>query len=476
MRRKLAVAVCVVAGVLGSSRSWGADDAYLQSIGDFLHERFDGRKDCMVIGVVDEKGSTVMGAGSLDNGTGREVDGDTVFFIGSVSKTFTALLLAEMAERGEVKLEDPVARYLPASVKVPTHGGKEIRVVDLATQASGFPVNASNMVGKDDRERYESYTVERMYAFVSGFELTSDPGEKFEYSNVGMSLLGNAEERAAGKDFDKLLVERICKPLGMESTCIHPTLEMKGRMAIGHDGKGNREGPWELQAYIPAGAIHSTANDLLKYAAAHAGIMKTELAGPIARTHVIAHEDLQGLSDVPAIAAFGHTAMCWVDREALQPPGMELLGHAGGAGSYHAWVGFDLKQHRGVVVLSTENDFSVEGVGWTVLQERPLRKETAGQFAHAQVGVGMAVDVDAKTGVVSVKSVFADSPAGRAGVAVGMVIRKIDDVEIDGKKLAEVTQLLHGDVGTTVRLELADAGGKVQTIQVVRGKFMILPA
>ena len=475
MRRKLAVALGVVAGVLGSGRAWAADDAYWRSIGAFLHERFDGKKDCMVIGVVDEKQTRVMAAGSLDNATGREVNGDTVFFIGSVSKTFTALLLSEMNERGEVKLEDPVARYLPASVKVPTHGAKEIRLVDLATQAGGFPMNASNMVGKDSREQYEGYTLERMYAFISGFELTRDPGEEFQYSNVGMSLLGNAEERAAKKDFEKLLVERICKPLGMESTCIHPTEEMKGRMAMGHDEKGNPEGPWELQAYIPAGSVHSTANDLLKYAAAHAGITKSSLAGAIARTHVIAHEDFRGELDVPGFGAFGHTAMCWVDRDALQPAGMELLGHAGGSGSYHAWVGFDLKQHRGVVVLSTENDFSVEGVGWTVLQERPLKKETAGQFAHAQIGVGIVVDVDAKTGIVSVKSVVADSPASRAGVTAGMVIRKIDEFAIDGKKLPDVTRLLHGDAGTKIRLELADAGGKVQVIQVERGKFMILP-
>ena len=84
--------------------------------------------------------------------------------------------------------------------------------------------------------------------------------------------------------------------------------------------------------------------------------------------------------------------------------------------------------------------------------------------------------MDAKTGIVSVKGVIAESPAARAGVAAGMVIRKIDEVRMGGKTLLEVTQLLHGDAGTKVELELADAGGKVQAIQVIRGKFMILPA
>ena len=100
-----------------------------------------------------------------------------------------------MASRDEVQLDDPVAKYLPVSVKVPTHAGKSITLVHLATHTAGFPVNPNNMTGRNDRERYETYTVEKMYSFLSSYQLSRDPGAEFEYSNIGMALLGHALER-----------------------------------------------------------------------------------------------------------------------------------------------------------------------------------------------------------------------------------------------------------------------------------------
>src|SRR3954452_25159077 len=101
-------------------------EAETDGVKSFLRDNFNGRKDCMVIGLIDERGSKVFGGGTLDNGTTNMVNGDSVFFIGSITKTFTALLLQDMADRGEVKLDDPVATYLPRSVTMPRHGGKEI--------------------------------------------------------------------------------------------------------------------------------------------------------------------------------------------------------------------------------------------------------------------------------------------------------------------------------------------------------------
>jgi D-alanyl-D-alanine-carboxypeptidase/D-alanyl-D-alanine-endopeptidase len=127
------------------------DDHYVGSIKTFLRDHFDADKACIVIGLVDEHGSTVIPWGKLGNGTGQDVNGDSVFSVGSVSKTFTTLLLIDMIDRGEMKPEDPVAKYLPKSVKMPTRGGKQITLLDLATHTAGFPVNPDNMSGKDDK-------------------------------------------------------------------------------------------------------------------------------------------------------------------------------------------------------------------------------------------------------------------------------------------------------------------------------------
>ena len=210
-------------------------ESEVRGIEAFLRTTFHERNSAIVVGLIDESGRRILADGSLNNGTDQKPDGDTVFFIGSVTKTFTALLLVEMAERGEVELDDPVAKFLPASVRVPTRNGKEITLLHLATHTGGFPGNANNMIGENTQQEYETYSVEMMHEYVSKFELTRDPGSGFEYSNVGMALLGHALERRAGMSFESLVIERICRPLGMDSTCIKPTGELKARLAMGRD-------------------------------------------------------------------------------------------------------------------------------------------------------------------------------------------------------------------------------------------------
>ena len=171
----------------------GFSDAEAEAIQAFLRENFGNTNAGMVIGLVDERGSRVLAAGKLDNGTRQEVNGDTVFEIGSVTKTFTTLLLQDMVERDEVKLDDPVAKYLPESVKVPARDGKQITLLNLATHTAGLPRDPSNLTPGHGlpENAFADYTVEKLYAFLSSFALDREPGSKFEYSNVGMALLGH---------------------------------------------------------------------------------------------------------------------------------------------------------------------------------------------------------------------------------------------------------------------------------------------
>ena len=439
----------------------------------FLHDNFRQTNACMVIGLADQRGNKIFSAGNLDNGTDRDVNGDTVFFIGSVSKTFTALLLQDAVERGELKQDDPVTKYLPTSIEMPTHGGKEIALLDLATHTAGFPANPDNMMGATVKEQYETYTVEKMYAFLSGYTLRRDPGAEFEYSNVGMALLGHVIALRTGTNFESLVVNRICRPLHMDSTCITLTPELKARLAMGHDDSGKLSPPWKLQAYSPAGDIHSTANDLLKYVSANGGLAPSSLTPLMKETQVVRFKDSRGLSDVPGFGVFGRTAMDWVDREAYQPPGMELLGHAGGAGSYHAWVGFDKKQRRGVVVLTTANDVSSEAIGWTLLQRLPLKRENSTEFAKEIVGLGFMFDLDQKTHTLRITKVYPKSSAGQAGLSSGLIIQKINTVPTAGKSTAECFNLLRANGSPKVRLELVNPEQKeTNTVELTRGKFL----
>ena len=181
---------------------------------------------------------TYGASGAADN---RKLDGDTVFETASITKVLTALILADMVERGEVAMSDPVAKYLPPSVKVPAYEGKLITLLDLATYTSGLPIMPDNFTGPN-------YTVDEFYAFLSGYTLKYRPGTHYEYANVGFGLLGHALARRAGKSYEALLAERVCDPLGLRSTRIIPTADMRSRLAHGHD---RRLVPTPLSDNIP---------------------------------------------------------------------------------------------------------------------------------------------------------------------------------------------------------------------------------
>ena len=474
MKRIELIFVCLVgslaAAPLPSAAQSNFTEAERTSVESFLRDNFTNKNACIVVGLLDERGSKIFGAGTLDNGTANKPDGDTVFFIGSVSKVFTTLLLQDADRRGEMKLNDPVSKYLPDSVKVPTHNGKQITLLNLATHSAGFPMNPNNMTGGDGKEQYESYTAEKMYAFLASCKLSRDPGTEFEYSNIGMALLGHAMALKAGTNFESLVVNRICRPLEMKSTCITLAPELKSRLAMGHDAAGNPSPPWKFQVYSPAGDIHSTANDLLKFISAELGLTSSSLTPLMVKTHVIRFTDTRGLPDTPGFGTFGHTAMDWVERGAYQPTGMELLSHAGGAGSYHAWIGFDKKQRRGAVVLSTANDLSVEALGWTLLQRFPLRPESTKYFAREMMGFGF--NLETQTNILRITKVFPESPASKAGLSAGMIIQKIENVSTADKSASECLSLLRAS-GSKVHLELIDAGRKAtNTVEITRGKFI----
>ncbi len=215
-------------------------DANVRNIETFLQEQFQEAEFGFVVGLVDETGSKVISAGRLGNGTSQGIDGNTVFEIGSITKTFTSLLLVDMVNRGELKFDDPVAKHLPPSVRVPTYDKKRITLLNLAVQDSGLPFNADNHAEGTWWEGFNAYTAKDMYAFLSHHRLEVEPGTAFRYSNLGMSLLGHALERSAGEDFESLVVSRICDPLDMNDTRITLTENMKSRLAVGHSSSGNR--------------------------------------------------------------------------------------------------------------------------------------------------------------------------------------------------------------------------------------------
>src|SRR5262249_43214053 len=144
--------------------------------------------------------------------------------------------------------------------------------------------------------------------------------------------------------------------------------ELMARSARGHNKQGKFVANSNLQALVGCGGLHSTANDLVKYVAANVGLMQSPLTPLMLKMQVMRNRDTGAHG-----TQHGNAAMPWLDDDVSQPPGMELLGHGGGTLGYSAFVGFDKKQRRGIVVLSSQNGmFSPAGLGFRLLQKMPL--------------------------------------------------------------------------------------------------------
>ena len=152
-----------------------------EAISSLLAERMRRNGVGTVVGVTEPSGRRIVVFGRSGAADGRALDGDTAFQIGSVSKVFVGLLLADMVRRGEVALEDPAQKYLPPGVKMPQHG-RPITLLDLSTHRSGLPSMPDNFRLEADPNPVEAYTVNDLWQFLSHYQLTHEPGEKYEYS------------------------------------------------------------------------------------------------------------------------------------------------------------------------------------------------------------------------------------------------------------------------------------------------------
>lgn len=308
----------------------------------------------IVVGVVDASGRrTVVAAGKAGEGIARPIDGQTVFEIGSVSKVFTATLLADMVRRGEVNLSDPVARLLPPSVRVPSRDGREITLETLATHTSGLPRLPSNLAPANPDNPYADYTVEQLYQFLGTYQLTRGVGESYEYSNLGAGLLGHALALRLAKSYEAVLTERVLAPLGMKDTRITLTTEMKGRLAQGYAATGYASSYWDLPTLAGAGALRSTVNDMLMFLAANLGSAGKPTLPFLEATHAARHE----------AGKAGQIGLGWHIRRGAD---VEIVWHNGGTGGFHSFVGFDEKRGIGVVILHN-SAVSIDDLGFHLL-------------------------------------------------------------------------------------------------------------
>jgi CubicO group peptidase (beta-lactamase class C family) len=346
------------------------DDSTIQRL---IRERVELRLNAGVaIGVIDSAGRRhVYAFGHAGGPASPTVDANTVFEIGSITKTFTASLLADMVQRGEVALDDPVVKYLPPEARLKSNG-RDITLLDLATQSSGLPGMPGNFRPKNPDDPYADYGAPQLYQFLGGFTPSRAPGVQYEYSNLGVGLLGHALSRRAGMSYESLLDQRILTPLGMSDTRITLTSDMRRRLATGHNRDGDEVANWNLDVLAGAGAVRSTVADMLKYLAANLD----SNSRPLGRTLRAAHR-----SQRPAMSPNMTIGLNW---HVLRIDTSDIVWHNGETAGYHSFIGFDPVRRVGVVILSNSAT-SVDDLGFHLVDERsPLHLPPAPPVEIAQ--------------------------------------------------------------------------------------------
>ena len=307
----------------------------------------------IIVGVRDARGTWHIHTAGASGRALTPFNGDSIFEIGSVTKSFTGALLAQMTVRRDIRLDDPVSSLLPKSVKVPERNGRQITLLDLATHTSGLPFLPANL-SPDVQTSWAQYTDQEFQEFLSSYTLPRDPGAAFQYSDAGYGLLGYALALRAGQTWEQALLSRVLLPLGLHSTRQTLTPDMRRHLVPGHDKAGREVPGWEFNSLPGVGALKSSVNDLIRYLDASLSPPSTALGRALASTQLPRRQ---------AFSAKTQSGLGWFIGI---PINSHLIFHGGSTPGYNSFVGFDPSRRVAAVVLAN-SDTDILDIGLHLL-------------------------------------------------------------------------------------------------------------
>jgi CubicO group peptidase (beta-lactamase class C family) len=265
------------------------------------------------------------------------------FEIGSVTKTMTSFLVADLVAAGKWSLDDPIAAHLPPGTPVPRQGERQVLVRDLLTHTSGLPALPSRMGHADPGDPYAALTEADLLASLGDVQLTRPIGGQAAYSNFGMMVVSDAVARVYGTSYEAALKARLFGPLGMTGAFV-ATPAAGEPVAVGHTGRGTPTSAWTIAPDLAGvGMVKATLDDMVRYATAEMS------DGPLAAR--------LRLTQQPLAANF---AMNWA---LAHVDGHDLLLHEGGTGGFSSFVGIDPARHVAVVILADTALTDLGGLG-----------------------------------------------------------------------------------------------------------------
>jgi serine-type D-Ala-D-Ala carboxypeptidase/endopeptidase len=366
----IAFALLAAAGRASAQQSPSAGEAPLSDdqIRAILAQRIDRDRESvgMVVGLISAQGRRIFSHGAFGLTDKRPVAADTVFGIASVTKAFIGLLLADAVRRKEVKLDDPVSRYLPANVKLPTRNGRTITLVDLATHTVGLPHDLPD----DLRSIASKMTAPKaravMYDFLARSALTADIGTAWSYSNLDYTLIGFALEARTGLDYETLVRTRITSPLGLADTGVSLSPAQWERRARPHTSELAASPEWNKPWSVSV--LQSTANDMLSFLGAAMGVSKSALAPSFA-------DMLAVRRPAPSLGRGAEQSLGWYTHPLGSRP---LITHSGSGGGFGATAMYDPAARLGVVLLANAESLWEDVARHVLRPSLPLNAKQTG--------------------------------------------------------------------------------------------------
>ena len=327
--------------------------ALSDSVKNVIRENVDnGKHQSFFVGIIDGENVDYYYYGTVEK-NGKEIDENTIFEIGSISKVFTTLILADMVEKDEISLDDPIGKFLPENVKTPSKDGKQITLLDLARHTSGMPTFPDDFP-LWDLNKHREYDREKMYDYLERFEPSREIGSQFEYSNMGNSLLGHILSLHVGKDYEELLKERILDELEMTGTCIKQCDHLMEQFATPHLLGEPIEELNLSKDMVSAGEIRSSGKDMLTFLSYAMGLKDSSLKNAFE----LAQDANYKANDYMSIG------LAWITSE---NEGQKIVWHNGGTNGFSSFMGFDPESKQGMLIL-TNSKLNVDDIAIWLFQ------------------------------------------------------------------------------------------------------------
>ncbi len=365
-----------------------------EQIDALFQAKLDAKKfNSAVVGVYSKGKTWVKGYGQLTAEDKTVPDGNTLYEIGSISKVFTGIMLADAVEQGKLKLDQKIGTLIPEMDDFNEEVGNSISLQHLSHHMSGLPRMPPNMKATDPKNPFADYDREMLFDLMTEVTPFAEPNQKHQYSNLAVGLLGTLIAKNTGKSYEDVLIERVLKPLGMNDTSLTVEGERKKRFAPGHNAALKPDNQWDFSALAGAGGIRSSVNDMLKFAESNLNTPDGEIGAAL---------ELAWKQHLDADPGHGSMGLGWF----IIPDIGGTHFHNGQTGGFHAAMFVNRKLQTASVVL-----YNTAYMGGDGLAEKAF-----------QISIGMNIEPHVKGETIEVEESVVNRLIGKYQLQPGVII------------------------------------------------------